>query len=211
MQQSGEQKINAPRERVWEALNDPDVLRECIPGCQSMEADGDGGFEASVKAKVGPVSATFKGAVSLEDVDPPNSYTLVGSGKGGAAGFARGEARVRLESLEAEGTLLTWELEARVGGRLAQIGARLVDGATRKMADEFFGNFRQQVAGDSEADGESEAESGSSAQPVVTAETAESSDGATETPPSTAVGSPLMWMAAAAGVLAVLIAMGWGA
>ncbi len=147
MQQSGEYEIAAPRAKVWAALNDPDVLRVCITGCQSLEATGEHAFEATVKAKVGPVSATFRGAVELQDLNPPESYTLAGSGKGGAAGFASGEARVRLTDRGAV-TLLSYDLDAKVGGKLAQIGSRLVDGTARKMADEFFAAFKAEVEGE---------------------------------------------------------------
>ncbi len=146
MRQTGEYRIRATRQEVWQALNDPEVLRACIKGCESLDAVDEQHFEAIVKARVGPVSATFKGDVALEDLDPPASYTLRGSGKGGAAGFARGEARVRLT--EREGcTVLSYDLDAQVGGKLAQVGSRLVDGAARKMADEFFEAFRRRVEG----------------------------------------------------------------
>jgi len=150
MQQTGEYRIGAARETVWSALNDPDVLSRCIDGCQSMTRLGDDAFEATVKAKVGPVSATFKADLKLTDIDAPSSYTLNASVKGGAAGFGKGVARVSLR--EAAGaTLLRYEVEGSVGGKLAQVGQRLIDGAARKMADDFFGSFGDVVAPGSSA------------------------------------------------------------
>lgn len=140
MEMTGEYRIPAARETVWEALNDPEVLKACIAGCQSLDRTEDGGFEATVKAKVGPVSATFKGAVRLENVNAPESYTIVGEGKGGAAGFAKGGADVNLVEEGAE-TILTYKVNAQVGGKLAQIGARLVDSTAKKYATDFFDKF----------------------------------------------------------------------
>lgn len=144
MEMSGEQSINAPKQAVWDALNDPEVLKACITGCQSLEKTGDTHLEATVKAAIGPVKATFKGAVDLEDMNPPNSYTLVGQGKGGAAGFAKGSAAVALEDDE-DGTLLKYDVKANVGGQLARIGSRLIDGAAKKYADDFFNAFKETV------------------------------------------------------------------
>lgn len=144
MEMSGEQSINAPKQAVWDALNDPEVLKACITGCQSLEKTGDTHLEATVKAAIGPVKATFKGAVDLEDMNPPNSYTLVGQGKGGAAGFAKGSAGVALEEQDG-GTLLKYDVKANVGGQLARIGSRLIDGAAKKYADEFFTAFKANV------------------------------------------------------------------
>lgn len=141
MQQSGEFRIPATRERVWAALNDPSVLQRCIDGCEELQRGEGDRFLAKVRAKVGPVSATFAGEVELRDLQPPDSYTLVGAGKGGAAGFAKGEAKVRLSELTAQETLLQYEVNANVGGKLAQIGSRLVDGAARKFAEDFFARF----------------------------------------------------------------------
>jgi len=146
MQMSGERRIPAPREKVWDALNDPEVLKQSIPGCQSLDKDGDDSFSAKVKAKVGPVSATFSGAVTLTDMNPPESYRLSGEGKGGAAGFAKGGASVKLEE-DGDGTLLKYDVDAKVGGKLAQIGSRLVDGTAKKLSEEFFDNFSAIVGG----------------------------------------------------------------
>jgi hypothetical protein len=144
MEMSGEQSIAAPKQAVWEALNDPEVLKACITGCQSLEKTTDTHLEATVKAAVGPVKATFKGEVDLEDLNPPNSYKIVGQGKGGAAGFAKGGADVALEE-EDGGTLLKYNVKANVGGQLARIGSRLIDGAAKKYADEFFSAFKAHV------------------------------------------------------------------
>lgn len=146
MDMNGEYRIPAPRQRVWEALNDPETLGRCIPGCESIQKTSDTGMAAVVNAKVGPVSAKFTGNVTLEDIDPPNGYTIRGEGKGGVAGFAKGTARVRLAD-DGDDTLLTYVVDAQVGGKLAQVGARLVSGTVRKMADEFFGSFSALVAG----------------------------------------------------------------
>ncbi len=150
MQMSGERVIAAPRAEVWAALNDPEVLKACIPGCQTMEKTSDTGFEATVKQKVGPVSATFKGAVELTDIVEGESYRISGEGKGGAAGFAKGGASVRLDEVE-EGTRLAYEVDAKVGGKIAQLGARLIDGFAKKMADQFFDRFKAEVEGPGEA------------------------------------------------------------
>ncbi|HIP78772.1 MAG TPA: carbon monoxide dehydrogenase, partial [Kiloniellaceae bacterium] len=146
MQMTGQYRIEAPRQAVWEALNDVEVLRTCIPGVEEIEKTSDTEFTAKVKAKVGPVSARFAGAVTLSDLDPPNGYTISGEGKGGAAGFAKGGAKVRLEE-DGAGTLLNYDVEAKVGGKLAQIGSRLIDGTAKKMADDFFSRFAETVGG----------------------------------------------------------------
>ena len=145
MQQSGEYRIGAPIEAVWRALNDPDVLARSIDGCQSLERVGEDAFKATVKAKVGPLSATFAGDVKLADLNPPHSYTLEASAKGGAAGFGKGTAKVSL-SEDGGATVLRYAVEGSVGGKLAQIGQRLIDGAARKMADDFFAAFGEIVA-----------------------------------------------------------------
>lgn len=141
MEMSGEQRIPAPREVVWEALNDPEVLKASIPGCESLERnEADDGFDAKVRAKVGPVSARFGGTVVLSDINPPESYTISGEGKGGSAGFAKGSAKVQLTE-DGSDTLLSYTVDARVGGKLAQLGSRLIDGTARKMAEDFFTRF----------------------------------------------------------------------
>ena len=144
MEQAGEFRIAQPRDRVWRALNDPAVLARCLDGCRSMTADGDGGFQAEIGAKVGPVKATFNAAILIRDSVEPESYRLDVAVKGGAAGFAKGSAVVNLEEVAPDGgieTLLTYRIEGNVGGKLAQVGSRLVDAAARKMAARFFERF----------------------------------------------------------------------
>lgn len=153
MEMISEQRIDASREQVWAALNDTGILRQSMPGCESFDAVGDNRFEVRLTAKVGPVKAKFKFNVELTDVDPPNGYTIKGEGQGGAAGFARGSAVVKLSEVDG-GTLLAYEVKANVGGKLAQLGGRLIDGTAKKMADEFFGNFKALVTGDAGAGGE---------------------------------------------------------
>ena len=156
MQMTGEHRIEAPREAVWKALNDPEVLKQAIPGCQEIEKVSDTEFTATVKAKVGPVSATFKGAVTLADLDPPKGYTISGQGKGGAAGFAKGGAKIRLEE-DGAATVLRYDVDAQVGGKLAQIGSRLIDATAKKMADDFFTRFADTAAGPAPAEAAAEA------------------------------------------------------
>jgi uncharacterized protein len=140
MEMTGEFRIPAPRQRVWEGLNDPEVLKQAIPGCQTIEKVSDTEFTAKVVAKVGPVKATFGGKVTLSDLHPPQGYTITGEGNGGVAGFAKGSAKVGLDE-DGEATVLKYEVQAHVGGKLAQIGSRLIDGTSRKMAQEFFERF----------------------------------------------------------------------
>lgn len=147
MEFSGEYPLPTARERVWAALNDPEVLRASIAGCTQLDRVGDNAFEAVVTAKVGPISATFRGAVELTDLDPPNGYTLTGRGQGGAAGFARMTARVALEPAGEGGTLLRYTAQAEIGGKLASVGSRLVQTVARKNADDFFTAFAAQLGG----------------------------------------------------------------
>jgi carbon monoxide dehydrogenase subunit G len=146
MDMTGEFRIPASREAVWKALNDPEILKRSIAGCEELEKTSDTEFAAKVTAKVGPVKARFAGKVTLSDLDPPNGYTITGEGQGGAAGFAKGGAKVRLEP-DGGGTLLKYTVNAAIGGKLAQIGARLIDGAAHKMAEDFFASFAANVAG----------------------------------------------------------------
>jgi uncharacterized protein len=146
MEMKGEYRIPAPRERVWAMLNDPDVLRECIPGCQSLDKSGDDKFAAKVTTKIGPVKATFNGEVALTNINAPQSYTISGEGKGGAAGFARGGADVHLAE-DGSDTILTYEANAKVGGKLAQLGSRLIDSTAKKLADQFFDCFAAKASG----------------------------------------------------------------
>ncbi|MGH6945773.1 MAG: SRPBCC family protein [Kiloniellales bacterium] len=146
MQLTGERRIEADREAVWRGLNDPEVLKASIPGCEEIEKTADNQFAAKVRTKVGPVSARFAGKVTLSDLDPPKAYTISGEGQGGGAGFAKGSAKVNLEE-DGGATLLRYTVDAQVGGKLAQIGSRLIEGTARKMADDFFARFATAVAG----------------------------------------------------------------
>jgi carbon monoxide dehydrogenase subunit G len=150
MDMTGEYRIPASRERVWTALNDPETQRASLPGCESLERVADDAFAATVVAKVGPVRAKFQGQVILSELNPPESYKIAGEGKGGAAGFAKGGASVKLVEESPEMTVLSYTASADVGGKLAQLGSRLIDATAKKMADQFFENLRQQVTGPSE-------------------------------------------------------------
>ena len=145
MEMKGEQLIPAPQQVVWDALNEPEVLKACVPGCESIEKSGDNEYQVLMVARVGPVSAKFKGKLTLSDINPPSSYSISFEGQGGAAGFAKGSAQVRLSSAGAH-TKLSYEVRANVGGKLAQIGSRLVDAAAKKVADDFFRNFNEKAA-----------------------------------------------------------------
>jgi hypothetical protein len=146
MDMTGEYRIAAPREKVWTALNDPKVLQKCIPGCEEITKLSDTEMDATATVALGPVKAKFKGRVTLSELNPPESYTLSGEGQGGAAGFAKGQAKVRLQP-DGDGTVLSYEVQANIGGRLAQMGQRLIDGAAKKMADDFFAKFAAEAAG----------------------------------------------------------------
>lgn len=156
MELTGEHRISAPQEAVWRALNDADVLKTCVPGCESMEKIGDTEFKAVAIAKVGPVKAKFSGKVTLSDIDAPNGYKITGEGTGGAAGFAKGGANVQLVTDGAE-TVLTYQVDAQVGGKLAQIGQRFIDAAAKKMADDFFSAFSEELGQSSQTELEAEA------------------------------------------------------
>ena len=145
MTMQGEVTLPANRERVWEALNDPEVLKACIPGVQELDKVSDTEFRATAKLAVGPVKASFKGVVTLNDLDPPNGYRIAGEGQGGVAGFAKGGAQVRLEEAEG-GTKLSYDVDAQVGGKIAELGGRLINGVAKKYADEFFANFAKHLA-----------------------------------------------------------------
>ncbi|AXE97111.1 CoxG family protein [Paraburkholderia hospita] len=169
-----------PQQRAWEALNDMEILRASIPGCDSIEPDGENAYAVALSAAVGPVKARFKGRMELTNIDAPHTYTIVFEGQGGAAGFGKGQTHVTLEPDGDEATTLTYTATAQVGGKLAQIGSRLVDGAARKLAGEFFRRFGEQLTGGS---GDVQAESGDSgdtASPVDDGEAA--ADGSGEEP-----------------------------
>ena len=159
MELSDSRVIAADRATVWAALLSADVLKECVPGCQEMSGSAEDGFEAVVVQKVGPVKATFKGGVTISDRVEHDSLTLSGQGKGGAAGFAKGGAKVRLEEGDTPGTtVLSYDVEAKVGGKLAQLGSRIIDGFAKKMADQFFTRFQEAVEGPGETDEVAEGE-----------------------------------------------------
>ena len=151
MKMNGEFRVPTDRETVWRALNDPEVLKDCLPGCQEIEKTSDTEMTATLTIKVGPVKATFAGGVTLSDLDPPNGYTITGQGQGGTAGFASGEARVRLVEDEG-GTVVQYEADAKVGGKLAQIGSRLIDSTAKKLATQFFDGLAEKLGGGAEAD-----------------------------------------------------------
>lgn len=144
MTMNGEVQLAASRDTVWAMLNDPAVLKACIPGCESLEKLSDTEFAAVAVNKIGPVKATFKGKVNLSDLDPPNGYRISGQGDGGVAGFAKGGAEVKLTEQDG-GTLLAYNVEAQIGGKLAQLGQRLINGAAKKLADQFFEKFAEAV------------------------------------------------------------------
>ena len=149
MKLNGENIIQASRIQVWDALNDPSVLKETIPGAQSVDQSSDDEFKAVVEIKIGPVKAKFTGKINLSDVNPPNGYKIIGQGQGGAAGFAKGSAVVSLTELDPETTKLVYEVDAQVGGKLAQVGQRLIQSASKSLADQFFNNLQEYFNGDS--------------------------------------------------------------
>jgi len=198
MEMTGEFRIPAPRQRVWEGLNDPEILKQCIPGCQSLEKVSDTEFNGRVIASVGPVRATFGGKVTLSDLDPPQSYTISGEGSGGVAGFAKGGAKINLAD-EGGATLLTYAAQAQIGGRLAQVGSRLVDGVARKMANDFFGQFAAVMAPEQASPAAAEASEGEAA-PVAELERL--------APPQRPTGRrlpPAVWVTGLAVIIIVLL------
>lgn len=223
MDMTGEYRIAAPRQKVWDALNDPEILKQAIPGCETITKHSDTEMSATVRAKVGPVSARFGGKVTISDRDPPNSYKIMGEGTGGPAGFAKGGATVKLSD-DGDATKLSYVVEANVGGKLAQIGSRLIDATARQMADNFFSKFAQIVAASSApaaaasaATPMANAGAAADAPPVAVAVNAPPSGGSVEMPPPSpappadaAAGargglSPTVWIAALAVVVIVLL------
>ncbi len=146
MDMTGEKRVPASRETVWAALNDPEILKVAIPGCESVEKKSDTEFSAKVALAIGPVKAKFSGEVTLADLDPPNGYTLSGTGSGGVAGFGKGEAKVSLRD-DGTGTIIAYQVHASVGGKLAQVGQRLIDSTAKKLADQFFSNLSNHLGG----------------------------------------------------------------
>ncbi len=196
MEFSGEYRIPAPRQKVWEALNDPAILQQAIPGCESLEKTSDTELKATVRMRVGPVSAKFGGKVTLSDFDPPNSYRISGEGQGGAAGFAKGGAVVNLAD-DGDGTVLTYTADAQVGGKIAQVGARLIEGTAKKLADEFFSKFAELVGGSAEPQPQS---AGADAAPVTP------SQPAAAPPPASAARGLNHWLIIGAGAVVLVIA-----
>ena len=141
MNLSGEYRLPLPRMAVWDGLNDPEILKQCIPGCEELVKTEDNGFAAKVGLKIGPMTARFTGKVTLADIDPPNGYKIAGEGQGGVAGFGKGSAIVKLAEDGEGGTILTYQADSQVGGKMAQLGSRLIDATAKKLADEFFGKF----------------------------------------------------------------------
>jgi carbon monoxide dehydrogenase subunit G len=164
MDMTGTRHIAASRETVWAALNDPDILKQCIPGCESLEMQSPTDMTARVKLAIGPVKATFNGKVKLSDLDPPNSYRIAGEGSGGVAGHAKGSATVRLAD-EGSGTLMAYDVKADVGGKLAQLGGRLIDSTAKKLADQFFEKFTTVVGGPPAAETEATSSEGGAKKP----------------------------------------------
>jgi carbon monoxide dehydrogenase subunit G len=189
MDLTGEYKIAAPREAVWKALNDPEILKQSIPGCEEIQKLSDTEMTAKVTARVGPVKASFSGKVTLSDLDPPNGYKISGEGQGGVAGFARGGADVRLKPDESgAGTILTYTATAAVGGKLAQIGSRLIEGAAKQTADQFFSKFAE-VVGAAAAPAAAEA-----AAPVPVS-----------APPAKRGLSPVVWVSGLIAIIVILL------
>ena len=198
MDLTGEYRIPAPRETVWAALNNPDILKACIPGCEELTKTSDTELVAKVVAKIGPVKAAFGGKVTLSDLDPPNGYTIAGEGQGGAAGFAKGGAKVRLEPADGgAATVLHYAADAQIGGKLAQIGSRLVEGTAKKLADEFFAAFAVQAA--AAAPAAATAEQPAASQPV--------SQPAPAVASATSSGlSPVLWIVGLVIIVAAILA-----
>jgi carbon monoxide dehydrogenase subunit G len=217
MDMTGEYRIAAPRQRVWEALNDPEILRQCIPGCEEIQKLSDTELTAKVTAKVGPVKAKFGGKVTLSDLDPPNGYKITGEGTGGAAGFAKGGAAVKLADDGGAATLLSYTVQANVGGKLAQIGSRLIDSASRKMADDFFARFAEVVGGPAAPTVEAPtgeappveapaAEAAPQPAPSAAAPTAQPASAPPRSPePARAGLPPAVWVIALAIVIAIIL------
>jgi carbon monoxide dehydrogenase subunit G len=206
MKMTGEQRIAAPRKKVWDALNDPEILRQSIPGCQSLTKEPDGRLKAVVEVKIGPIGARFTGAVTLSDIDAPNGYTLSGEGQGGTVGSAKGSAKVCLTD-DGGATRLSYDVDAQVGGRLAQLGGPIIDATAKQLADKFFRKFGEIVGGAPAA--------ATSAQPAATTRPAEipKAPAVSALPASVAKGGlPMAWILAiaVAALAGFLIGRGQG-
>ena len=197
MEIKGEYRIAASREKVFAALNDTAVLQACIPGCESLEKTSDTEMKAKVRMRIGPVSASFTGKVTLSDLDPPNGYRISGEGQGGAAGFAKGGAVVTLTE-DAGDTLLNYNVDAQVGGKIAQVGARLIDGTAKKLADEFFSKFAIVVGGPPPAVSEASV-------PETAAPTIASIAPPPPPPPAAAQRGYTHWMIIGAGIAVLIV------
>ena len=191
MELTGEQKIAASRETVFAALNDPEILKQCIPGCRTLNRSSDTEMDAEVGLRIGPVKATFKGAVTLSNLNPPGSYTITGEGKGGAAGFAKGGADVELLA-DGDGTILKYAVKAQLGGKIAQLGSRLVDSTARKLSGQFFEKFAELVGPGERAD---------AAEPAAAPETSAQAP----VPAASSVSRIYIWVAAGIVVVAALL------
>ncbi len=192
---AGQYRIPAAPETVWTAINDPEILKACIPGCREMAQTDPTHFQAAVQLKIGPVQATFKGQVSLDELEPPRRCVIAGEGQGGVAGFARGSAEVLLEA-EGDDTLLSYTAKANVGGKLAQIGQRLIDGAAKQIADEFFAKFAETVGGKAAAD-----------QPPAPRELVPEAPAATGTAAPREGLAPEIWVVGLIGVIVILLVL----
>lgn len=190
MEMTGERHIPAPRQKVWEALNDPAVLKSAIPGCESLEKISENELKATASVRIGPIAARFAGKVLLSDLDPPNSYTISGEGQGGVAGFAKGGATVHLADSGPD-TLLQYDVKAQVGGKIAQLGARLIDASAKQMADNFFDRFAASVGGVPEV---------AEARPVA---------GERARPPAEPLGMPMVvWIAGVVCIAIIILVLG---
>ena len=207
MEMSGEYTIAAPRQAVWDALNDPEVLKACIPGCETLDKTSDTEMTAAVTAKVGPVKAKFNGSVTLSDIDPPNGYRISGEGKGGAAGFAKGGAQVTLSDSENGGTVLQYTVDATVGGKLAQIGSRLIDASAKKLSGQFFTAFAEHVAVEAEENPEPDTEALADSAPPPEAAPAPAPVGRDPYGRRWKGYSPMTWISGAVCLILILIAL----
>lgn len=198
MEMTGEERIAASQAATWAALNDPEILKACIPGCDSIERVADNEYQVLMVARIGPVSAKFKGKLALADINPPDSYSLAFEGQGGAAGFGKGSARVRLEP-DGEGTLLRYEARANVGGKLAQIGSRLVDAAAKKISQDFFAAFNEKVGVRQDAGGANG--------PIATGHEAHAPEPVPRDPDLPTVSNASLAFLAAGALIVVLVAL----
>lgn len=205
MEIQGEKILSVPRSDVWRALNDPAVLRRCIPGCDAFEADGENKYRVAMQMTVGPVRARFAGKLALSDAVPLTSYAMSFEGSGGVAGFGKGTAHVSLDDVDG-GTRLRYNAQAQVGGRLAQVGARLIDGVTRRMSDDFFTRFANELAGAGKADGKA-APSSATAEPVVAGAAPKAAGSPVVIQPTAPQGNQIAVLAAAISATAAAVSV----